>query len=160
VRVPGAKPTELKAFAGATAVAVTGERTCAVVKGVVRCVGAGPLGDGRTADSSAPRALPNLDRVVALSVAQRLACARRDDGTVACWGMGALTPVAWPGITDAVDVAVGAERACVAVAVGRAHACLVRRGGEVACWGEREKGAIGDGVADFFATAVAVPLER
>ncbi|MCE9578852.1 MAG: hypothetical protein K8W52_37350 [Deltaproteobacteria bacterium] len=179
-------PRAVAGLAGVTAVALARARTCAIARGAVRCFGEGKdglLGDGRAVDSPTPRAVVGLAHAVAIELGDRLACVRTDDGGAACWGNEALTPIPWPNLTDAIDLAVGAESACVVhrggtvecglpgvsstiagitdaahVAVGAGHVCVARTGGEVVCWGERRGGALGDGLADIVAVAVEVAL--
>ena len=81
-------------------------------------------------------------------------CVVLRSGRVLCWGtntggrlghggtLPALTPVAIPGETDAIDVA-----------LGDGHGCLVRTTGQVLCWGSNGAGQLGDGTR----TAHAVP---
>ena len=77
-------------------------------------------------------------------------CARRGDGTVACWGSNgnaelgtgmatntnSKTAVNIPGITDAIDLAFASETLCV-----------LHAGGTVTCWGENSFGQIGNGTS-------------
>jgi hypothetical protein len=67
-------------------------------------------------------------------------CVLRVDGTVHCTGEGAttesgvesLTPV--PGLTAAIQIA-----------VGDAHGCALHASGRVSCWGSNARGQLGDG---------------
>jgi alpha-tubulin suppressor-like RCC1 family protein len=75
-------------------------------------------------------------------------CARRRDGSVACWGsnmFGELglgqtstvvlpTPTDVPGLANVVDLAVSSY-----------HSCAVLADGTVECWGLNDEGALGDG---------------
>lgn len=179
-------PRVVTGLAGVTAVGLARTRTCAIARGAVHCFGEGKdglLGDGRAVDSPTPRAVVGLAHAITVQLGDRLACARTEDGGAACWGNQALTPIPWPNLTDATDLAVGAESACVVhrsgtvecglpgvsstiagitdaahVAVGARHVCVARTGGDVVCWGERRDGALGDGIADVVAVAVAVAL--
>lgn len=83
--------------------------------------------------------------IVQLAAGDGFVCARRIDGTVACWGesAGGLgvadvspsgAPVDVTGITDAVDIA-----------VEKTHSCIARKTGEVVCWGSNTNGELGDG---------------
>jgi alpha-tubulin suppressor-like RCC1 family protein len=83
-------------------------------------------------------------------------CARRASGAVACWGdnyygqIGDGTtvqrerPVLVPGVTDAVEIAVGF------------HICARRASGAVLCWGQNTFGQVGDGVRGDRTTPAAV----
>ena len=82
------------------------------------------------------------------------ACGVKNDGTVWCWGEGgdgqlgqgstadSSTPVQVSGLTDAVDLGVGAR-----------HACALTAGGEVWCWGENVGGKLGDGTFGGLSTS-------
>jgi alpha-tubulin suppressor-like RCC1 family protein len=182
---PASAPAIVGGFDDATAVAVTANLTCAIAGGSVRCLGAGDSdrfgagpGDGAFAGDSTPRTVVHIDNAVEVSLGGKLACARRADGTAACWGSEALTPIDWRARTAIGDAGPCIARAdgavecglpglasqvpgiddATAVAVGAHHACALRTSGAVACWGERRYGALGDGVADFFTTAVDIAL--
>jgi hypothetical protein len=74
-------------------------------------------------------------------------CAVRSGGSVVCWGtadsgqigmvstLGQWSPVAVAGISDAVEVAAGAE-----------FTCARRMGGTVVCWGQQLAGRLGNGL--------------
>jgi alpha-tubulin suppressor-like RCC1 family protein len=109
---------------------VTGNASCAVVgNGTVRCWGyggAGELGNGGTADSTVPVTVTGLTDVVALSSWGSEMFALRSNGTVWRWGKEyaaapTLTPVAVPGMSDVVTLAVSRK-------------CGIRVNGRVVCW--------------------------
>lgn len=74
------------------------------------------------------------------------ACARRGDGTVACWGdnrqgqlgdgtfVSRAQPVVVPGLDDVE-----------AIGAGSLHTCAVRASGTVVCWGDNRLGQVGPG---------------
>ena len=129
---------------GDTLLAASRGRTCAVrLDGTVACWGGE---EGLLEHLSAS----GLSDVAALSTGQEPigglhTCAVHTDGTVSCWGPGHdgqlgqgdtdthHLPVAVPGITDAVAVAVGAGFTCVA-----------HRDGGVSCWGRNWYGQLGE----------------
>jgi hypothetical protein len=96
-------------------------------------------------EPSDPASLPELSRslrAIQVAAGNYNACARFEQGVVACWGRctmacdtlshetsGSMEPIA---IRDAVDIAVGDSFACAAT-----------RGGSVACWGYNSSGALG-----------------
>ena len=92
-----------------------------------------------------------LEEIVQISAGTIHACARRADGTVACWGQTpeyevdgetrqssfappnpAVTPVEVPGLDDAVDID-----------AGQAVSCAVRSSSEVYCWGSNGSSQLG-----------------
>jgi hypothetical protein len=106
--------------------------------------------------------------VVQIAGGSAMNCARRANGHVACWGvLGSTTyrvATELRGVTDAIDVDLSANLACVVhaggtvsclsdpalalvpvggltdavdVAVGSGTACAIRTGGRIACWGAR-----------------------
>jgi alpha-tubulin suppressor-like RCC1 family protein/mRNA-degrading endonuclease RelE of RelBE toxin-antitoxin system len=89
------------------------------------------------------RLVTNIEQ---LSASTWHTCARRSDGTVACWGSnshGELgdgtnverdTPTTVVGLDDAIDIACGEQ-----------FTCAVRRTGEVACWGSNQLRQLGHG---------------
>lgn len=154
-----AVPTLVEGIGGARAVAPGTLSSCAVtLVGTVACWGSnmcGGLGDGSPASPWAREAAGPLVRfagadgeedlagVVEMGVGDGHACARRGDGTVACWGCNQLGQVG-DGSNEDRLVAVpveGLDDAAV-LAVGRHRSCAIRAGGEVACWGE---GWLGNG---------------
>jgi cysteine-rich repeat protein len=89
----------------------------------------------------------------------QFACALRADGTVRCWGMNGSSqlglaadyvprylPSRVPGITGAVDLAVGDR-----------HACVVLGSGAVWCWGVNDSGQLGIGETSTHRPPVQVP---
>jgi alpha-tubulin suppressor-like RCC1 family protein len=97
-----------------------------------------------------PTTVAGLTGVVQLAVDYGRMCARRGDGTVACWGwnqdgelgvprtatcgdVGCTTaPTTIPGITTAVDLG-----------VGYGHSCVVLADGTARCWGLNADGQLG-----------------
>jgi alpha-tubulin suppressor-like RCC1 family protein len=110
----------------------------------------GKLGNNSTTNSPAPVAVLGLTDAVQIALgADYYSCARRSSGQVVCWGdnvYGQLgvtviadspVPVAVPGISDAVDLGLGA-----------AHSCVRRASGQVVCWGNNSEGQLGTGSSD------------
>lgn len=136
------------AGAGAAQLAVGVGHGCLVLSsGHVECWGAnesGQLGNGTLANSDVPVEVLGLTSVVAVSVAEGDSCALLSSGHVDCWGnanSGALgdgnqnansdVPVEVHGVSDATQLAVGFQ-----------HACVVLSSGHVDCWGGEDIGHI------------------
>ena len=77
---------------------------------------------------------------IEIAAGEQSTCALLSDGTIDCWGAGALgngmdgsvTPVSVSGIDDGFMIS-----------AGRAHTCSVLRTGRVKCWGEDTDGQVG-----------------
>ncbi len=88
--------------------------------------------------------IPNLTDVAAISLGGDYACARKLDGTVACWGdndagqlgdgttISRIKPAPVVGLAKVVQVSAGTN-----------HACALVESGAVMCWGEATTGQIG-----------------
>jgi alpha-tubulin suppressor-like RCC1 family protein len=121
--------------------------------GAVTCWGynaAGELGDGSGRGRSAPQQVPSLMAMVAQAAGGGLfGCARRNDGSLWCWGsnshgqLATTTPGAQP--HPAPLPALGTMVA--EVATGDYHTCARRTDGSLWCWGRNQFGQVGDGTA-------------
>lgn len=112
----------------------------------VRCWGRNDfrqLGDGTDLDRAAPVDAVGLTAgVQQVSVSQRHACARRDDGSVWCWGdnttgqlgLGSMRFRSVP--TEVAAVGEPATR----IATGPGGTCAVLDSGTLSCWGQNAKG--------------------
>jgi alpha-tubulin suppressor-like RCC1 family protein len=137
--------------------------TCAVVSGgAVLCWGfndQGQVGDGRQGEVVAsPVPVVGLAGATQVAAGTSHTCARKDDGSVLCWGSnthGELGDGTMAGQTMPVAV-VGLSR-CVEVAVGWTHSCALKDDGTVWCWGANSYGQRGDmAAADLGAPMAAV----
>jgi alpha-tubulin suppressor-like RCC1 family protein len=134
--------------------------TCVIVGGKVYCWGAnrGTLGDGTYQSSLSPVEVTGITDAIAIGAGDWHVCALLANGEVRCWGenwWGQLgngqpgvhspSPVAVTGLSDAVQLSVGA-----------AHNCALRASGEAVCWGWGSTGALGDGLGTESAVPVTV----
>jgi len=153
----------------ALTVAVGLTHTCALLEDhTVKCWGENPdgelgLGDTRSRGASAAEmgdALPAIDlgtgrTATSISAGRNATCAILDDGTLKCWGMGALAGFGLgidnnrgdaPGeMGDALPIVdLGPARTAKRVAVGRFVTCVERDDETLKCWGtDTSAGEIG-----------------
>lgn len=150
-------PVKVSSISNATEVAPDGSGACARLQnGQVDCWGsneAGQLGNGTDNDSAAPVQVSGISDATEVATASNFACALLATGGVDCWGVAsdlgdgsdmgpdschigscAMAPVAVLGITEATQIAAGADSACALLATGR-----------VECWGSNVNGQLGDG---------------
>ncbi len=136
------------AGADATQIAAGSSHACvALSSGHISCWGengSGQLGDGSTVNSDIPVEVRGIGDAVEVSTGGEDSCAALSSGHVECWGnnwsgqfgdgpsgTSSDTPVEVPGITTAIQVAVGFE-----------HSCALLSSGHVDCWGAEDLGHI------------------
>jgi alpha-tubulin suppressor-like RCC1 family protein len=139
----------------ATHVVAGANHTCAIlVGGSVRCWGAndqGQLGNGTTeavGDGELPSSVNTvLSNVVELSAGGSHTCARKDQGTVVCWGVGLLLGTGSGAQTQMASNATAGDlgEPAVEISAGYAHTCARLTSGAVRCWGEGMYGQLGIG---------------
>ncbi len=124
----------------------------------------GQLGDGNTAETDAPVAVPGLSEATALSIGRRFGLALLSDGTVMSWGenswgqLGDGTHTGPETCHAAYEAAAGYTVGCsttpipvsglsgvVAIAAGAQHSLALLSNGTVMAWGDNERGQLGDG---------------
>ena len=148
-------PVPTVGLTDAVAVAGGNTHTCALqANDLARCWGdnaLGQLGNGTTSGSTVPQVVGGgggtiSARGLAAGSNGSFTCARRADGTLACWGsngagqlgtsFGAqiLSANTVPGVTNVV-----------AVSAGGGHTCALDADGAVWCWGSNVDGRLGDG---------------
>lgn len=173
--VPGspayAMPMKVTLPARAAQVTSGNAFSCArLVDGRALCWGVGDegqLGDGQSthedcggsdcATTPVQVALPGGTRAVEIGAGDRFACARLDDGTVACWGgngtgelgigaatAGSSSPLRVVSPSDETGNLVGA----ISLAVGFQNACVIRAVGQTWCWGQNDRDQLGDGAGN------------
>lgn len=136
----------------------------------VQCWGLAPGLDGYRANQ-----IEGIDNAVEVSCGYATACARTEEGRVACWDHAKAAFL--PDVEDAADFSIGGDVACVAttdgsarcwrgmlesfdfeftdanvdaveVAAGFYHGCYRTRAGEVRCWGKNGSGQLGTAADD------------
>jgi len=174
--LPGGKPKQLTPTAvpgikGATQVATGNAATCAIVKGIPQCWGAMPSDKGTT-QLARPTPVAGIDHVVELGMGYAVSCARRDDGSVVCWGKRRTPgPHVVPLGGKARAISIGAYGAAAILEDGSvkewwieqddaptkvdlaepaklscsgSHCCALGKAGEVSCWGGNQNGQLGN----------------
>jgi len=153
---PIVTPTLVSGLPAAVAVAVGDRHTCASrADGTVWCWGGnsiGQLGNGTITsnpDGAPPAPVGGLADVASTGTGGAWTCARRVQGSMACWGRNAegqlgdgtaataLVPTAVSGLAGSISA-----RDLLA---GRAHTCAQRSAGTAACWGKNDLGQLGNG---------------
>jgi alpha-tubulin suppressor-like RCC1 family protein len=87
-------------------------------------------------DRYVPVTVPGLTGVVALAAGQRHTCARRSDGTVACWGDNTFGALGDGSVVSRPNAAlVPGLTGVVALAATFWGNCAARTDGSVVCWG-------------------------
>jgi alpha-tubulin suppressor-like RCC1 family protein len=160
------QPATVAGLADAVEITGGGEHTCARrANGSVVCWGydyLGQLGNGATTPTRAtsPQAVVGLTDAVELTAGRYHTCARRKNGTVACWGDndkgevgdGTTTqrnaPTQVIGLSGATTIAAGSWDVCAAVGKG-----------DVLCWGDDLGGQLGDGRVFDGATTQPIPSQ-
>jgi alpha-tubulin suppressor-like RCC1 family protein len=155
--------------------ATGGWHTCAAVKnGSVYCWGynrygqlgyATPVTDAdaipEETHSTVPTVVPGIDHVVQVTAGEHHTCARRDDGTVWCWGRNDgfsvgdgthddMRTVPTPTVGDLHDVA--------EVVAGSLNTCARLVDGTVRCWGRNAFGELATGVASAGSAVPGPPI--
>lgn len=154
----------------ATALAVggSGQHTCAIVTGEVRCWGLnmnGALGDGTRDDSATPITVDLAGATpIAIATGSYHTCALVASGgfkSIKCWGYnesGQLGNNATGDSLTPVTVHLTGE-APLAIAAGSFHTCALLPSGGVRCWGNNRSGELGDGTTEDRLTPVPVVFD-
>lgn len=142
------RPVEVVGLRGVAQVACGEEVTCVRMQdGTVQCWGSnehGQLGDGTAPEGRvSPAPVPGLEGIAQIAVGVAHACALRNDGTVACWGLndrgqvgdGTTRDRRSPSVVRGLDGVGG-------LAVGAQHSCVRLASGAVRCWGDNGLGQV------------------
>jgi len=147
----------------AVSVSAGGKQSCAVVgDGTVKCWGSnsgGQLGDGTSADRSAPVAVEGIDgqtpstTATSVSTQSYRTCALMANGSVKCWGSFVNAP---PAVVSGMDASTDSSTVVV-VSVGGKQICALMVDGRIRCFGQNDYGNLGDGTTtDSSETPVTV----
>jgi alpha-tubulin suppressor-like RCC1 family protein len=156
----------------ALAVAVGDDHTCALrADDTIRCWGEnvlGQLGTGNTVASLTPVAVANTAGSISareITGGNAHTCARRANGTVACWGTngagelgdGSTIDRIVPGPVSGLTAVVGLSASIgFSTIEDRSHTCALRAQGSVFCWGANTHGQLGNGTTTDRTTPTAV----
>ena len=130
------------------------QSTCALLaNGQVFCRGYAAdrtlgLGEGRTVRwVDGWRKPRGLGAVAQLDGGRDWICARHEEGTISCWGIGSYgrSPTGSP--MD-VPTSIRQIRSATDLAVGVYSACIIDDQARAACWGRNRGGALGDGTTE------------
>ncbi len=109
----------------------------------------GRLGDGSTADRSAPVQVKGLTDIVAVAAGVKHSLALRRDGTVWAWGDNLCGQLGDATNTDKLTpVQVRDLTGVTAIAAGWFHSLALKSDGTVWTWGMNHLGQLGDGTED------------
>jgi alpha-tubulin suppressor-like RCC1 family protein len=164
-------PVAVEGIAGASAIAVGGGDSCALLAGgKVDCWGEnayGQLGDGTSrgpqscdGDScaSTPVAVDGISGATAIAAGSDHVCALLGAGGVDCWGYNFAAELGI-GTSSGVQLCTGGEwcstkpvgvfglASATSIVAGGDHTCVLVRGGGVQCWGYNSYGQLGDGLS-------------
>lgn len=161
-------PTTVPGLANVAEVAAGGEHTCARIDdGTVRCWGANFFGevgvppmpsmDGSTQIVSTPTVVAGLTNVVQISIGVYHSCARRNDGTVWCWGNNESGSLGDGTVTtrSAAAPVVGLN-GVIDLQTHWFHTCAILADHTARCWGFNAGGQLGDGTTVDRTTPVTV----
>ena len=146
------EPVDVTGLGGtATALALGGYHSCAIVAGGVKCWGRnsnGQLGNNSTDNSPTPVDVSGLGAgtgVTAVAAGAYHTCALLDTGAMKCWGRNSAGELG-DGTTDErltpVDVT-GLSSSVTSISLGQQYTCAVHGGG-AKCWGRNYLGYLGD----------------
>jgi alpha-tubulin suppressor-like RCC1 family protein len=164
---PSPTPVQVIGVTNATAIVGGNETFCAILSDTtVVCWGvnsSGTCGDGTY---TSPRKTPvpvvgtdgtgQLMNVVQLVESNDGLCARRSDGSVACWGGNTYGQLGDGTTTKSFQPKVISGLTSVSLAGGKSHYCSLDAAGGVSCWGYNGYGALCDGTLVNRGTPVPV----
>jgi alpha-tubulin suppressor-like RCC1 family protein len=159
-------PADVPGVTDAIAISAGGPYACALrANHTVACWGLSPdlrrpaSGSGGGSGSATAeergdahvRAVPGLDRVIAIGTGATGACALRDDGRVLCWGH------VWRDDPPQPEPTLVAELHDIVALAVASHACAIDRRGALWCWGQNFDGELGRDTRELSARPAVVP---
>ncbi len=174
-------PVPVSGITGATAIAVGGFQTCALLTGgAVDCWGNntdGELGTGSATGpdlcgpsvgqhpcSTTPVAVSGLTGATAIAAGGYHNCALLAGGTIDCWGSNAVGELGngtnvgpdCGGSCSATPVPVAGLSGATTITAGQYYSCALSTGATVDCWGYNNDGEFGNGTTTDSSTPVPV----
>ena len=132
-------PTRVPGVDGATAIAVGGFESCALLGGTVKCWGdngQGQIGNGTSMTFGiTPTEVHGLTDAVEIAVGGAHVCARRATGGLVCWGDNFFCQLGAAGVDASEPRAVSGVTDVRALTAGSVHTCALLAGNTVQCWG-------------------------
>jgi alpha-tubulin suppressor-like RCC1 family protein len=147
---------------GASSVACGYVSTCAIVNGVVECLGDntyGEIGQGTTISSyGSATPVSSLNAMKQVAIGFGHACAVRNDGAAFCWGYNAYGQLGIGSFANqSTPVAVSSLSNIQQMALSLYATCARRGDGTVWCWGYDADGEVGDGTGNK--TGITLPVQ-
>ena len=103
-------------------------------------------GSGASAQRAYPQPVPGLEKTTRIAAGVKHACARKADGTVACWGDNTYGQLGDGSPRSAKRPVPALIQGPVSqLASGAFHACALRESGAAICWGINDNGQCGPG---------------
>ena len=147
---------------GATAIAIGGNHSCAIVSGAAYCWGSndsGEVGNGKRSLQFVPAQVSGLSSdVLAIAAGSLHTCGVASGNVLKCWGGGKQGQIG----TGTAEIqrfpagVVGLGSGATMVAAGTSHTCAIKIGGALACWGANDYGQLGNGTWTDSAVPVTV----
>ncbi len=109
-------------------------------------------GCGNTCGAAGVCVQGRCDSVVSLGTGAQHACALRENGQMACWGLaeaGQLGPMRGGADLSRVALPVTAVSDVADMVGGLGHSCALHETGEVSCWGDNANGQLGSASVSF-----------
>lgn len=155
-------PTKVVGLSNVAEIAAGDIHTCArLTDGTAKCWGDNGFGEVGVGSGSGtytkPAATLGITGVTSISSGRYHSCARISDGTVWCWGYGALGQIGDGGFLQRNSPTKAILAGALSTSVGGYHSCARMADDTVTCWGDNDYGQLGDGSTTARNTPTAVP---